>query len=214
MASLQEALVGSIVLSLIATAALYGIIWMIRNGRRRCVSTPRPFDVPNSLYARLRNLTSTANRALRFRTPMVTPAYRTGAYELCNKKLPIAGKVLEQVRGLAKSNEPFSGLLISTHPPTIKIMESGTMSVVTRLIPIEDFDANNLNRISHEDVVATFHTHRSDLSVFEHDERIFRLVDAFAGPKIHIIGSVRGLRFYRARGSPAMTTRDRNVEVR
>jgi hypothetical protein len=145
---------------------------------------------------------------------MVTPAYRTGAYELCNKKLPIAGKVLEQVRGLAKSNEPFSGILVSTHPPTIKIMESGTMPVVTQLIPIENFDANNLNRISHKDLVATFHTHRSDLAVFEHDERIFKLVDAFAGPKIHIIGSVRGLRFYRARGSPAMTTRDRNVEVR
>jgi hypothetical protein len=152
----------------------------------------------NSLHARLRNLASTANRTLRFHTQ--TPTHSTVAFEVWRGKLPITGKVLEQVRRLARSNEHFSGFLVSTHPPTIKIMESGPTPVVTRLLPVEDFDPDNLNKISHEDLVGTFHTHCSELSAFEHDERIFRVVDALAGPKIHIIGSVRGLRFYRARG--------------
>jgi hypothetical protein len=39
------------------------------------------------------------------------------------------------------------------------------------------------------------------------------MVDAFAGPKIHIIGSVKGLQLYSAHDGPAFTKRDK-LEVR
>jgi hypothetical protein len=202
----------SILLSGLGTLVLLGTLWMVRN--RGHARTSRPLITPAldrwPFAAGLRNLAQRANSSLRFRTAQQEAV----AYQIWNKKLPVTGRVLEQIRRIAKSNEPFSGLLVSTHPPTIKIMENGTIPVVTRLIPTEDFHAKSLNEVPHEALVATFHTHRSDLSVFEHDERIFKLVDALAGPKIHIVGSSRGLRFYIGRGGPASVTRDRNEEVR
>jgi len=207
-----EVMLGSIVASLIATAVLSAVVWMIWNLVRRRVSSTRRFASPIPLHARLRNLASTANRRPRFSTPQ-TAIRQASAYEVWDGRLPTTGKVLEQVKGLARSNVQFSGLLVSTHPPTIKVMEGGSMPIVTRLIPVGGFDSGNLNQTIPEELVATFHTHRSDLSIFEHDEQLFKLVDAFAGPKIHVIGAVRGLRFYRARDGPALVTRDR-LEVK
>jgi len=212
--SLLDALVGSIIMSLVVTAALYGIIWVIRNGRRRQVSTPRPFIVPMSVPIGLRNFARRAGRALRFRTAGTErDAPRTANYVVWNERLPVTRKVLEQVRALAKSNEPFFGALVSTHPPTIKIARHIALPIVTQLVAVRDLDPSNLGGVTRDDLVATFHTHRSDLSVLEHDERTFRLVDAFAGPKIHIIGSVKGLQFYRARHGPVFTKRDSKSEV-
>lgn len=212
MAGLLDALVGSIVMSLIATAALYGIIWMFRNGRRRNVLTARPFVAP--VFPALRNFARRANRALRFRTVGTERnVSQTAAYVIWNQRLPITRKVLEQIRGLAKSNEPFSGLLVSSHPATIKMTENGPMPIVTCLIAVKDLDASNLSGTACDDMVATFHTHRSSLETLEHDERLFRVIDAFAGPKLHIVGSAKGLQFYRAR-NPVVIKRDNKTEVR
>jgi hypothetical protein len=123
-------------------------------------------------------------------------------------------KVLEQVRSLARSNEPFFGVLVSTHPPTIGMTENGPIPLVTRLIAVKDLDPSNFDGVSPEDLVATFHTHQSKLEVLEHDESAFRIIDAFAGPRIHIIGSMNGLQFYHARHSPPAINRNNNSEVR
>jgi hypothetical protein len=182
---------------------------MIR--KRRHVPTPQSFAARiQRPFIRLRNLARQANSSLRFRTPQ----RQTAAYEVWNKRLPVTSKVLEQIRSLAKSGEPFSGLLVSTHPVTMRMTQDGATPIVTRLIVVKDLVPPNFSGIDCKDLVATFHTHHSRLDVLEHDERLFRIVDAFAGPKIHIIASVRGLRFYSARGGPALVTRDRNVEVR
>jgi len=207
----------SVAVSLIATAVVFGILWVLS---RRHLLTLRPIVVPvvqrrRALSAGLRSIVHRAGRRLRFRTVKQEMAgTRFATYKDWDNKLPMTKKVLEQVIGLARSNEPFFGVLVSTHPPTIKMTKNGPMPIVTRLVAVNNLDPSSFNGIAHEDLVATFHTHRLRLDVLEHDERLFRVVDAFAGPKIHIIGSVKGLQLYCARSSPVVIKRDSKLEVR
>jgi hypothetical protein len=211
-------IIQSIVLSIIAAAAVFAILWMLR--RRRYLPTLRPIVTPfvqgpRLMSAGLRNFAHRANRTMRFHTAESKRVdTRPTNYEIWSNKLPMTRKVLEQVRSLAKSNEPFFGVLVSTHPPTIGMTGNGPIPLVARLIAVKDLDPSSLGDISGGDLVATFHTHRSRLDVLEHDENAFRVIDAFAGPKIHIIGSVNGLQFYHTRHSPVVIKRDNSPEVR
>jgi len=208
-------LIQSIVFIIAATAVL-GNLWVIR--RRKSLASLRSMDIPfvqrhPLLSTRLGGLVS--KRTMRFRTPETRrDDAEHGTYEIWSNKLPMTRKVLEQVRSLAKSNEPFFGVLVSTHPPTIGMTGNGPIPLVARLIAVKDLDPSSLGDISGGDLVATFHTHRSRLDVLEHDENAFRVIDAFAGPKIHIIGSVNGLQFYHTRHSPVVIKRDNSPEVR
>lgn len=210
-------LIQPLIVFIIGTIAISGILWMMR--KRKPLATLRFADIPfgrhQLLSRRLGSFTRRTNRALRFHTPGgEIDNEQQATYEIWNNKLPMTRKVLEQVRGLAKSSEPFFGVLVSSHPPTIGMTENGPMPLVTRLIAVKDLDPSNFDGVSPEDLVATFHTHQSKLEVLKHDESTFRIIDAFAGSRIHIIGSMNGLQFYHARHSLPAINRNNNSEVR
>jgi len=122
-----------------------------------------------------------------------------------NNTLPMKWEVLEQIRSLAKTGSICSAYLVSTDPPTIKMTPDGPMPVVDRLILMQNGFGN---QSVPPNVVATYHTHPEGLDILDHDERLFTVIDALIGPKVHIIASPAGLRYYCASDGPEITPRD------
>lgn len=119
-----------------------------------------------------------------------------GGYVLCNDPLPMSNQVHEQICALARSPTPNSALLLSTSPPTIKMTESGPAPVVTELRSVPSLE--NFQGLSKDarNTVGSFHNHLNDLSLSQHDSRIFQNLDRLLGPKYHVVGSRQGLRIY------------------
>lgn len=119
------------------------------------------------------------------------------SYESWSGQIPMTKESHDLLCALAGNTTPISALLITTSPPSIGMTKDGPVPIVTQLKTLTTLeDMQNLPQSDSNNVVADFHNHSECLELLEHDARLFRRIDNLLGPKLHIIGSKRGLRIY------------------
>lgn len=127
------------------------------------------------------------------------------SYKLYNDLLPMTKQIFQQFTALTKSSSPVECLLLSTNPPTMKVIDKKILPVITA---IENVELENFPQFYTElpkTVVATYHQHETKTEILNHDERIFQTVDDLMRPKLHIIGAAGKYRIYCARDGPVIT---------
>jgi hypothetical protein len=124
-----------------------------------------------------------------------------------NAKIPITSTVYRNVRAMGGHPEPFSAILKTTNPPTLKKTSDGMFPIVTELQVVESFDAlSSFNQEQKPCVVGTLHNHRNDYALAESCERKLATMDLVFGRQlIHIVVCPKGMQLYRSVQSSADT---------
>jgi hypothetical protein len=193
----------SIAVSIVATVAV-GYVWGLLNKRVRLrvrqlpnIILPRASEGyprntgPQEKSGRIRVIRKGNESIQRLTTDQVFINYQAW-----NGQLPMSRQVHDQLRALANNPTPVSAVLLSTNPPTIKITRTGPTPIVTELKTVTSLENLQTFPTSDRSTIGTFHNHLKDSQLLEHDVGIFEKFDKWAGPKYHIIGSPKGLRFY------------------
>ena len=126
-------------------------------------------------------------------------------YKLYNDLLPMTKPIFQQFTALTKSSDPVECLLLSTEPPTMKVVDKKILPVITAIETVELESFPQYHTKLPKTVVATYHQHETGTEILNHDERIFQTVDELMQPKLHIIGAAGKYRIYCARDGPVIT---------
>ena len=126
-------------------------------------------------------------------------------YKLYNDLLPMTKPIFQQFTTLTKSSDPVECLLLSTDPPTMKVIDKKILPVITAIETVELESFPQYYTKLPKTVVATYHQHETNTDMLSHDERIFQTVDGLMQPKLHIIGAAGKYRIYCARDGPVIT---------
>jgi hypothetical protein len=133
------------------------------------------------------------------------PESNQGNYKLHNDLLPMTKPIFQQFTTLTKSPDPVECLLLSTDPPTVKVIDKKILPVITAIETVELESFSQYYTKLPKTVVATYHQHETNTDMLSHDERIFQTVDGLIQPKLHIIGAAGKYRIYCARDGPVIT---------
>jgi hypothetical protein len=125
-------------------------------------------------------------------------------YKLHNDLLPMTKQIFQQFTALTKSSDPVECLLLSTDPPTMKVIDKKIVPVITGIENAELETFPQYYTKLPKTVVATYHQHKTSTEILNHDKRIFQTIDSLIQPKLHIIGAAGKYRIYCAHGGPVI----------
>ncbi len=164
------------------------------------------------------NATEIARRVRGMLLKVSAKTTNPSAYKAWRGSLPLLSSTLGEMRNLCRSPTPKFGLLLSTPIPTIAIGRNGAFPIATEIRGITSDEMENPETLARQftkrRIVATFHTHATDLSLLPHDEKLFGNLDHQLGTRLHVIGSSKGFQFYLSNGSPRGKTLKEEVSLK